>query len=117
MNRCLMLDVDGVVINGRPDDGRSWAADIERDLGINPERLQSDFFAPHWANIVLGRKKLLDALEASLPDLSSSVAPQAFIDYWFEKHSGVDEIVLAECDELRERGYWSQQEAVADAAS
>lgn len=104
MKRCLMLDVDGVVINGRPEDGQSWATDIERDLGVVPERLHAIFFAPHWADIVIGRKKLFDVLEACLPELSPSLTAQEFIDYWFEKDSGVDEAVLAECDELRDRG-------------
>ncbi len=104
MKRCLMLDVDGVVVNGRQEDGRSWATDIERDLGVAPDRLQAVFFAPHWADIVTGRKDLLDVLEACLPALSPTVTAQAFIDYWFERDSCVDEAILAECDELRRRG-------------
>ena len=81
MVRCLMLDVDGVVVTGRPEDGRSWATDIERDLGIAP-----------------------DALAESLPALSPSLAAQDFIDYWFSKDARIDEAVLAACDTLRGRG-------------
>jgi putative hydrolase of the HAD superfamily len=99
-----MLDVDGVVVNGRPEDGRSWATDIERDLGVSPARLQEVFFVPHWADIVIGRKGLFDVLEACLPELSPAITAQEFIDYWFEKDSGVDETVLSECDFLRGRG-------------
>lgn len=104
MQHCLMLDVDGVVVNGRPDDGRSWAADIERDLGIAPEKLHDVFFARHWPDIVIGRKKLVDVLDVCMPELSPSVSAQEFMDYWFEKDSGVDEAVLAACGELRGRG-------------
>ncbi|MGX1196939.1 HAD family hydrolase [Parvibaculum sp. MBR-TMA-1.3b-4.2] len=104
MVRCLMLDVDGVVVTGRPEDGRSWATDIERDLGIAPDALHAHFFAPHWGDIVIGRKPLLDALAESLPALSSSVTAQDFIDYWFEKDARLDKAVLAACDELRGRG-------------
>ncbi len=104
MLRCLMLDVDGVVVTGRPEDGLSWATDIERDLGIAPDALHAHFFAPHWGDIVIGRKPLLDALAESLPALPSSVTAQDFIDYWFEKDARLDEAVLAACDELRGRG-------------
>ncbi len=104
MARCLMLDVDGVVVNGRPEDGLSWATDIERDLGIAPERLQAVFFAPYWIDIVTGRRQLLDVLEACLPELSPFLGPQEFVDYWLERDSGVNETVLAACDVLRGRG-------------
>jgi putative hydrolase of the HAD superfamily len=104
MTRCLMLDVDGGVVKGRPEDGRSWAADIERDLGIDPERLYAVFFAPYWDDIVTGRRPLLGVLEGCLPDLSPSLGVQAFVDYWFERDSAVDEAVLAACDVLRGRG-------------
>lgn len=104
MQRCLMLDVDGVLINGRPEDGRSWATDIERDLGIAPDRLVSVFFAPHWDDIVTGRKALPEVLEACLPDLTPTVSAPAFIDYWFAKDSAVDQRVLADCRALRRTG-------------
>ncbi|NIJ42453.1 putative hydrolase of the HAD superfamily [Parvibaculum indicum] len=104
MVRCLMLDVDGVVVTGRPEDGLSWATDIERDLGIAPDALRDIFFAPHWTDIVTGRKPLLDTLHTCLPALAPSLTAQAFIDYWFEKDSRIDRAVLAACDALRGRG-------------
>ena len=88
MQRCLMLDVDGVVVTGRPEDGKSWATDIERDLGIAPEKLHDVFFV----------------LAACLPVLAPALTVHEFTDYWFEKDSRLDEGVLAECDELREHG-------------
>jgi len=104
MQRCLMLDVDGVVVTGRPEDGKSWATDIERDLGIAPEKLHDVFFAPHWSGIVTGGKNLTDVLAACLPVLAPALTVREFTDYWFEKDSRLDESVLAECDELREHG-------------
>jgi len=104
MKPCLMLDVDGVVVNGRPQDGQSWATDIERDLGIAPDTLHAVFFAAHWSDIVTGRKELMDVLTACMPELSRTLSPQEFIDYWFEQDSALNEAVLADCDELRRRG-------------
>lgn len=100
MPRCVMLDVDGVLVTGRP----SWARDIERDLGIAPERLQALLFRPHWAEIVTGRKNLRQVLEGCLPELAPGLAAQDFLDYWFERDSAVDLALLAECDALRRRG-------------
>ncbi|GKX33496.1 MAG: hypothetical protein MnENMB40S_11140 [Rhizobiaceae bacterium MnEN-MB40S] len=99
-----MLDVDGVVVNGRPEDGLSWATDIANDLGVDPAGLQKVFFKPHWPDIVIGRKSLLDVLSVCLPTIAPSVSPQAFIDYWFDKDSWLDDSVLADCDALRAMG-------------
>lgn len=44
MARYLMLDVDGVLVTGRPSDGRSWYAELQNDLGIDIEWLRSAFF-------------------------------------------------------------------------
>jgi len=104
MKKCLMLDVDGVLVNGRPADGGSWASDIERDLGIAPATLQEAFFRPHWEDVVLGRKGLREALEACLPRIAPSLAPETFLAYWFERDAALDQALLAECDELRGRG-------------
>ncbi|MEO4041315.1 HAD-IA family hydrolase [Hoeflea sp. CAU 1731] len=99
-----MLDVDGVIVNGRPEDGLSWAIDIKNDLGVDPVGLQKAFFEPHWPDIVIGRKNLLDVLSACLPALAPSISPQEFIDYWFEKDSKLDVSMLADCDALRANG-------------
>lgn len=99
-----MLDVDGVVVNGRPEDGLSWATDIANDLGVDPAGLQKVFFEPDWPDIVLGRKNLLDVLSVRLPLLTPSVSPKTFTDYWFAKDSKIDESVLADCDALRANG-------------
>lgn len=104
MKRCLMLDVDGVVVNGRPGDRLSWATDIERDLGIDPERLEHHFFRPHWPDVVAGRKQLVEVLNDCLPVLEAPVSAEDFVDYWFARDSGVDDAVLAACDDLRAEG-------------
>lgn len=104
MTRCLMLDVDGVVVNGRPGDGASWASDIAGDLGVDPARLQAVFFAPHWNDIVTGRKALEAVLDACLPDLAPGLSAQAFMDYWFSRDAALDEALLADCATLRAKG-------------
>ena len=104
VQRCVMLDVDGVIVNGRREDGLSWTTDIASDLGVDAAGLQKVFFEPHWRDIVMGRKNLLDILSVCLPTIASSVSPQAFIDCWFENDSRLDDSVLADCDALRAKG-------------
>jgi len=101
---CLMLDVDGVIVNGRPEDGLSWATDIANDLGVDPAGLQKAFFEPHWPDIVIGRKNLLDVLSVCLPALALFVRRQDLVDYWFKGDSALDDAALLECDQLRADG-------------
>jgi len=104
MIQCLMLDVDGVVVHPRPAGGGSWAADIERDLGIRLEDFRARFFVPHWDDVVTGRRPLTDALAACLPELSPDVTPERFVAYWFERDGALDDAVLADCAALRRDG-------------
>ena len=53
--KALMIDVDGVLVNGRPSDGRQWSATLDADLGLSFDILQDAFFKRHWEQIVTGR--------------------------------------------------------------
>src|SRR3546814_15982369 len=61
----LMVDVDGVLVTGRPRDGRPWATGLREDLGLDPAVLHRAFFAPHWHAVVTGRAPLRPALAAA----------------------------------------------------
>jgi putative hydrolase of the HAD superfamily len=103
MTQCLMLDVDGVLVTGRPQDGRPWATHLKRDLGVEPEKLHEMFFAPHWADIVVGRKEMRPVLAECLARINPQVRVDAFIDYWFNMDSRIDSQVLAQVGRLRQR--------------
>ncbi len=64
--KALMLDVDGVLVDGRPEDGRHWQTSVEQDFGFSPESLREQFFAPYWENIVTGRAGLMEHLTNAL---------------------------------------------------
>lgn len=102
--RCLMLDVDGVLINGQPGTGASWVATLATDTGISPDALQRLFFRPHWDRIVTGRADLRAVLAEVLPHLSTSVTVDDFLRYWFDRDAGLDARVLAQVDQLRAAG-------------
>jgi putative hydrolase of the HAD superfamily len=99
--RVIMMDVDGVLVRGRPSDGRHFATDLERDLGIATETLQREFFKPHWSAIVTGQRPLKPDLAAVLAVIAPQVAADTLIQYWFENDSRIDRDVLGALSILR----------------
>lgn len=101
----IMMDVDGVLVAGRPKDGAHLFADLEADLGISAATLQREFFQPRWTAIVTGKKALLPELADFLKAISSTVTAQTLIDYWFENDSRLEEAVVKDLAELRAKGH------------
>jgi putative hydrolase of the HAD superfamily len=104
MSFCAMLDVDGVVINGRPDDGQAWSTSLATDLGIDPTRLQTAFFRPYWAQIVTGKLDLAETLATCLPRVGARISARDFIDYWFTRDSRINREVIEDVGLLRAKG-------------
>ena len=99
-----MLDVDGVVVSGRPSDGLPWMTDLKRDLGIDPTALNEAFFKVYWPKIIVGQADSLACLTLALQKMNSSVPASRVLSYWFEMDSGVDHDVLNTVVKLREQG-------------
>lgn len=102
--KALMVDVDGVLVDGRPEDGRHWQTSIEEDLGFTADALHAQFFAPYWENIVLGRAGLMEHLTTALQQIAPHVSPAQFVSYWFERDSRLVSPLLAELSLLRSAG-------------
>lgn len=102
--KALMVDVDGVLIDGRPEDGRHWLTSVEEDLGFTSDELQQQFFAPYWNNIVVGRAGLMEHLTTVLRKIAPHVSPADFVSYWFERDSRLVSPVLAELSLVRAAG-------------
>lgn len=100
----LMIDVDGVLVCGRPSDGKSWASSTESDLGFSVEDLQREFFEPHWNDIVVGRCNLVDHLKPALARIAPHVSYDEFTAYWFENDARLNVGLLAELEEQRSTG-------------
>ncbi|MEM6481413.1 MAG: HAD family hydrolase [Pseudomonadota bacterium] len=99
-----MLDVDGVLVDGRPNDGKHWTTDLSGDVGISPAELSKAFFETEWTDVVEGRKGLLPTLTAILTGIGSSVGAEELIAYWFEKDSRVIGRVFADCKSAKDAG-------------
>jgi putative hydrolase of the HAD superfamily len=101
MARYLMLDVDGVLVTGRPSDGRPWYAELQNDLGIDIEWLRSDFFSVFWPEILVGGMDLLPTLQTCLDQANIDTPARRVVDYWFAMDSKVNQEILAQCEALR----------------
>lgn len=102
--RTIMMDVDGVLVNGRPADGAHLFTDLERDLGIPLDLLQREFFALRWPAIVTGQRPLEPELADVLSVIAPDVTAETLIKYWFENDSRIDREVLGAISELRADG-------------
>jgi putative hydrolase of the HAD superfamily len=100
----ILMDVDGVLVTGRPQDGAHLFTDLEKDLGIPLAVLQRDFFTPRWPDLVIGKKQLLPELSAALSTIAPDVSAERLIDYWFVNDSRLDLDVLSAMDDLRASG-------------
>jgi len=102
--KVLMVDVDGVLVHGRPSDGLPLFNYLERDLGLRLDMLREAFFKTYWPDIVTGR----DALEPRLAEVLGRIAPdlsaRTLIDYWFENDSRLDQTLLDDLAALRTEG-------------
>lgn len=99
-----MVDVDGVLVHGRPLDGRHWSASLEADLGLSPEDLQRAFFTPHWNDVITGRQGLVDLLKPVINKIAPHLSHYDVIDYWFANDARLDRALIADLDRQREKG-------------
>ena len=94
-----MVDVDGVVVTS--PDGRLWSWNAKADIGLDPDLLQSRFFGPHWADVVLGRADLYERLGPVLAEIAPHLTSQQVATYWFTRDAHLDKRLLADLAELR----------------
>jgi putative hydrolase of the HAD superfamily len=104
MIEALMIDVDGVLVGGRPSDGRPWAVNLEADLGLSFETLQDAFFNRHWEEIVTGRADLRKRLAGVLAQIAPGLAAKQVLRYWFHKDSRLNHELLKDMGDLRRGG-------------
>jgi putative hydrolase of the HAD superfamily len=101
----LLLDVDGVLVSGRPADGKHLFTDLERDVGVSLPRLQREFFDKSWHGIVTGKKPLLPALAEALLRIAPAVSAQTLLDYWLRNDARIDQTLLAAVAHRRSNGW------------
>lgn len=105
MQKTILMDVDGVLVTGRPQDGAHLFTDLETDLGLAVKTLQSGFFDHRWAAIVTGHKDLLPELTEALAVIAPHIPAQTLIDYWFANDARIDLAVRDAMRDLRRAGH------------
>ncbi len=106
MTTVLFMDIDGVLIKGynkNPALRRPWDADIQRDLGIDPDLLSQYFFQKKFRSVLEGKQDLLSALKDSLPNIQYNGRPEDIIEYWFKGDARVDLDLLRSVQLLKEK--------------
>ncbi len=96
-----MLDVDGVLVCGRPSDGLHWATSLEADLGLSFEILQAVFFKRYWQDIVTGRADLRERLASTLMQLAPGLTAEQVLAYWFRQDARLNRELLEDLATLR----------------
>jgi putative hydrolase of the HAD superfamily len=99
--KALMIDVDGVLLSGRPHDGRHWAASFEADLGLSFEMLQDAFFKRYWKEIVTGRADLRERLAGVLALIAPALTAEQVLTYWFQQDARLNRELLDDLATLR----------------
>lgn len=97
-----MVDVDGVIVH--PAHPGGWAERIEADLGVSRADLDRAFFAPHWADVVLGRADLHERLAPVLAHIAPHLSAEQLTQYWFANDARLDQVLLADLAALRAKG-------------
>ncbi|UIK05801.1 HAD-IA family hydrolase [Neorhizobium galegae] len=102
--KILMVDVDGVLVDGRPSDGLPFATDLERDLGLPVDVWQREFFKPFWPDVVTGREPIEPRLTAVLREIAPHLEAETLLQYWFENDSRLDQTLLDDLAVVRKTG-------------
>lgn len=104
MIQAFMVDVDGVVVDGRLSDGEGWASSLEEDLGLASSDLHKALFEPYWDAIVTGKLCLEERLESVLADIAPKLSRQRLLSYWFENDARLNPGLLSDLARHRRRG-------------
>ena len=98
MTRAVFFDVDGVLVHGyhaRPDLTRRWNENLLADLGVDPDRFNTEFiFDIFIKKVVVGEMAIIDALERRLPGLGYKGSPMAFLHYWLTHDSTLNTALI-----------------------
>ena len=113
--KLVLFDVDGVVVLPGTRDAPSaqrWNAQLQTDLGIDPDWLSAHLFAPAadevpspFERCALGQADIVPTLQSILAEIGQAADVEALLAYWFERDAYVDPQVLAAVGALRAHGY------------
>ncbi len=84
MTPILALDVDGVLLDPQRGGQGHWTEALAVRHGITRAQLRETFFAPHWPEVIVGRRAIEPTLAASLAELGARASVEEVLACWFE---------------------------------
>lgn len=94
----LVLDADGVLINGE-----SFAKVLARDYDIDKTK-EKEFFTTHFQDCLIGKTDLKESIAPYLPSFGWQGTVDEFLEYWFKAEHSLDEELVAYIQKLRKSG-------------
>lgn len=98
MIKVIILDADGVLINGE-----RFSVRLAKEYGISLEQTASFFTGP-FNECLIGNADLKEALVPYLEEWGWKTGVDAFLEYWFAAEHSIDEELVAYIQELRKQG-------------
>lgn len=98
MIKVLLLDADGVLLNGE-----MFSRLLERDYGITNEQVQP-FFRGIFTEATVGKADLKEIIQPYLKEWKWKGTVDDFLQYWFRAEHKIDEQLVEYAQKLRVRG-------------
>jgi putative hydrolase of the HAD superfamily len=101
----IFFDVDGVLIDGwhaKPERRNRWDIDMERDLGIHPDKFQ-EIFGTFFVSVLHGNLHLEEELDRWLKQNDHDLKGWQVINYWLEKDSKINKGVWDAVENLSQK--------------
>lgn len=93
--KLIAWDFDGVLNRGFQGGFHLWQETFEADLGVSAKDFTDFIFTEaNFAQVLTGRRDLLDLLGAYVTAHAVPHAPEAVLDYWLTKDAHADPQVL-----------------------
>lgn len=100
----VVWDFDGVLNRNLPQDTYAWVSSLASDRGFNPVSFEEAVFgAGRFAEIMCGKRDLLDVVADWLGTEGSEEEPDVFLRNWFEHEAMPDPEAGAWLDACRHR--------------
>ncbi len=98
MIKVVLFDVDGVLATGKP-----FSQHLAHDYGITQEMVVP-FFRGRFLECLVGNANLKQELIEYLGQWGWQGTVDEFVDYWFRSEHCIDEPLVHEVQQLRQRG-------------
>jgi len=98
MITALILDADGVLINGE-----SFSETLARDYDVDHDK-EKEFFTTTFQDCLVGKADLKESIAPYLASFGWKGTVDEFLDYWFKAGHNIDEPFIEYVQKLRKAG-------------